>query len=292
MRKLFFLLLFLVSLNATESAETRVLTKLEQLMQQGAPLTFSRLHNDSRFEKEEKDFIGRMYEILFAIPSFLKSEHEQTESIPTLRKIADHFGVTVESIDLLLTVMAADRRVPSFFVRDQASKEITSLQLARIAGFIRKHEGGVQVTGWEGRPIPSFRIETFGDKTLSSANLAGTNILLYFWFTGCPPCVRITPHLKSLHEKYQGSNFKLIGLNADRVLGLTATDRDREDYQKRHGINFVNAHIDEATREAFGQVNVFPTLFAVNSEGVVTRHLINYQDWSTLDEAVRQLVEQ
>ncbi len=292
MRKSFFLLLFLVSLNATESAETRVLTKLNQMMQQGAPLTFSQLHNDSRFEKEEKDFIGRMYEIFFGIPAFLKSEHEQTRAIPTLRKIADHFGVTVESIDLLLTVMAADRRVPSFFVRDQTSKEITSLQLARIAGFIRKHEGQVKVTGWEGRPVPSFSVETFDGKTLSSADLAGTNMLLYFWFTGCPPCGRITPHLKSLHEKYQQSNFKLIGLNADRILGLTATDQNREDYQKRHEINFVNAHVDEATREAFGQVNVFPTLFAIDSKGAVARHLINYQDWSTLDETVGQLVEE
>ncbi len=80
-------------------------------------MTFSKLHNDSRFEKEEKDFIGRMYEIFFQIPGFLKSEHERTDAIPTLRRIADHFEVTDNSIDLLLTVMAADRRVPSFFVR-------------------------------------------------------------------------------------------------------------------------------------------------------------------------------
>ena len=73
---------------------------------------------------------------------------------------------------------------------------------------------------------------------------------------------------------------------------LTATDQNREDYQKRHEINFVNAHVDEATREAFGQVNVFPTLFAIDSKGAVARHLINYQDWSTLDETVGQLVEE
>jgi len=102
-------------------------------MQQGAPMTFSKLHNDSRFEKEEKDFIGRMYEIFFQIPGFLKSEHERTDAIPTLRRIADHFEVTDNSIDLLLTVMAADRRVPSFFVRDRTTKEITSLQPTRIA---------------------------------------------------------------------------------------------------------------------------------------------------------------
>ena len=292
MRKSFFLLLLLVSLNATESAETRVLSKLQQLMQQGAPLTFSKLHNDSRFEKQEKDFIGRMYEIFFKIPGFLKSEHKRTNAIPSLRQIADHFGVTSGSIDLLLTVMAADRRVPSFFVRDRTSKEITSLQLARIGGFISKHEGGVRVTGWEGQSIPAFSVETFDGQTLSSADLKGTNMLLYFWFTGCPPCGRITPHLKSLDEKYRESNFKLIGLNADRILGLTASDQDRENYLEKHGIQFANAHIDEATREAFGQVNVFPTLFAVNSKGAVSRHLINYQNWSTLDETVGQLVGQ
>ena len=200
--------------------------------------------------------------------------------------------MTSGSIDLLLTVMAADRRVPSFFVRDRTSKEITSLQLARIAGFISKHEGGVRVTGWEGQSIPAFSVETFDGQMLSSADLKGTNMLLYFWFTGCPPCGRITPHLKSLDEKHRESNFKLIGLNADRILGLTASDQDRENYLEKHGIQFDNAHVDEATREAFGQVNVFPTLFAVNSKGAVARHLINYQDWSTLDETVGQLVGQ
>ena len=292
MSKPFLVLLLLVSLNATESVETRVLSKLQQLMQQGAPLTFSKLHNDSRFEKEEKDFIGRMYEIFFKIPGFLKKEHERTNVIPALHQIADHFSVTPGSIDLLLTVMAADRRVPSFFVRDRTTKEITSLQLAPIAGFIRKHEGGVRVTGWEGQPMPPFSVKTFDGETLSSIDLEGTNMLLYFWFTGCPPCGRITPHLKSLDEKYRESNFKLIGLNADRILGLTASDQDRESYLENHGIQFANAHVDEATREAFGQVNVFPTLFAVDSRGAVARHLINYQDWSTLDEAVGQLVGQ
>ncbi len=292
MRKSFFLLLLLVSLNAAESTETRVLSKLQQLMREGAPLTFSKLHNDNRFEKEEKNFIGRMYEIFFKIPGFLKGEHERTNEIPTLRQIADHFAVTAGSIDLLLTVMAADRRVPSFFVRDRTTKEITSLQLTRIAGFIRKHERGVRVTGWEGQPIPPFSVKTFGGETLSFADLKGSNLLLYFWFTGCPPCGRISPHLKSLHEKYQQSNFKLIGLNADRILGLTASDQDRKSYLERHGILYTNAHVDQAIQETFGQVNVFPTLFAVDSKGVVTRHLINYQDWSTLDETVGQLVGQ
>lgn len=290
MNKLLYLLLFVVPLSAAKSVETRTLSKLNQMIQQGVPLTFSNLHNDSRFEKDEKDFIGQLYETFFKIPKFLTSEYKHSNTIPRIGQIADQFGLTVGSVDLLLTLMAEDRRVPSFFVRDPESREITSLQPAKIAGFISRHKDALRVTGWEGKSVPPFSVTTFDGETLTSADLRQTNMLLYFWFTGCPPCGRISPHLKSLHEKYQRSNFKMIGLNADRVLGLTATDQDRQDYLKKHGIQFVNAHVDETIRRAFGQVNVFPTIFAVNSKGVVTGHLINYQEWSTLDEAVGQLV--
>ncbi len=48
------------------------------------------------------------------------------------------------------------------------------------------------------------------DSLLQSADI----VVIDFWFTGCPPCVKATPELEALFEKYGSSRVKFYGLTA------------------------------------------------------------------------------
>lgn len=283
-------LILLLALGSPSSeVEKGVLTKIQVLLRQGTEVSFSQLQNDPHFDTEEKEFIGRLFEILFRIPALVKSELDRTGEPPTRMQIGEQFGVGVQSIELLLTVMEIDRRVPKMFDRNQAG-EITKVHRRGVAAFLQRHGNPVRVTGWEGKPAPGFDLLTLEGKKLSSESLRGSNALLYFWFTGCPPCSRISPILESLHQRYEDNQLRVVGLNADRILELTVNDRERIDYLRKHGVSFPNVHLTPAAQEAFGNVNVFPTLFLLDSSGTVVRRLINYQSQETMDQVVSELV--
>ena len=274
-----------------QTTEQKVLEGVQEMMRTQQEVIFSELYNDDRFSSEEKDFLGRLYEIFFQIPVFLKSELEITGEIPTRQQISTGFGISRQSADLLLAVMQTDPRMPSLFQLNTETGEIESLELENIDAFVARRGATVKVTQWVGEPVPPFELSSFQNETYRSQDLKGKNLLIYFWFTGCPPCIRIAPILQQLDRKYSDSNFQVIGFNADRILELEVTDQQRQDYLQDQGLRFVNLHVDRPTRQAFGNINVFPTLFFVDSDGTIFRHVINYLDREALESIVREFIK-
>ncbi len=291
MRKTILIFCLATPLFSQSSVETNVLKKVREMVQSEDKIIFSELYNSQRFSTAERTFLGRLYEVFFQIPHLLKSEYEQTGKAPTQQQIARSFGISRNSVDLLLTVMASDPRVPPLFARNPESKEIKSVNLQNIETFIHSHGDQSRMTDWERNPLPTFELTTFQGDRLHSADLQGKNVLLYFWFTGCPPCERIAPLLSQLDLQYASSNFQVIGFNADRVLGLPITDLERQEHLIRHKVGFLNTHLDHPTRQAFSNVNIYPTLFFVKPDGVIARHLVNFQNRDTLDRVIAQLTK-
>ncbi len=289
---LFILIPFWLSpLLAQSTAEENVLQSVRKMIEQDGTVIFSQLYNDDRYSSEERSFPGRLYEIFFQIPVFLKSEYESMGEIPTRIHIASGFGISPQAVDLLLTVMESDPRMPTLYERNSRSREIESLQLGNIEAFIQNRGSEVKVTQWEGQTLPECELTSFQNEKISSRDLAPKSVLLYFWFTGCPPCIRIAPTLADLDRQYSASNFQVIGINADQVMGINATDQQRKAYLQKGNIHFANVHLDQATWEAFGNINVFPTLFFVSSDGTIFRHMINYQDRETLESIIEALTQ-
>ena len=139
--------------------------------------------------------------------------------------------------------------------------------------------------------LPDFRLQTLHGNQLTRDQLTGKNALIYFWFTGCPPCVKIAPILAELSSKYPSSQIGFYGFNADDLLEIGTSNDSRLKYLRKQGIRFVNANLDSVAREAFGNIKVYPTLFLVNKQGKIVRHLVNFQTRATLIEAIEQTLE-
>jgi thiol-disulfide isomerase/thioredoxin len=261
------------------------------MLKEDGRVTFSKLYNNSEFSPEEQQYLGRLYEIIFAIPAYLRDYFQSSGKIPTTTEMAQHFGIGEQSVLLLLEVLESDSRVPDLYLREPKSGQITSLNMERIERFLERRGSKVRVTQWEGMSLPGFEVKTLENERLSNDQILGHNALLYFWFTGCPPCVRIAPILAELANEYQPSGFRFYGLNADDVLEIGTDNKARRTYLLKQGIHFLNANLNNATREAFGNVNVYPTLFFVNRNGIIVRHLVNFQTRATLVDVIKQMLE-
>ena len=85
--------------------------------------------------------------------------------------------------------------------------------------------------------------------------------------------------------------FRIVGLNADRVLELPYGDDERREYAAKQGLGFTLAHLTPAVQEAYGSVSVFPTFFFVDPKGTIVKQLVNQQDKATLEAAIRLALE-
>ena len=286
-------LALLTSLMQQPDAETRIINYLGDNLEPGQRVIISDLVNDVFTTPEERVALDSLYNTFFKIPMFLVQFQTSSGRVPTLQEISDQFVFDVDGqADVMLRIMEADPRIPSFFERDPTTGELTSLDVEPIRDhpqFGRAIER--TIAGWEGNSIPPFSIETFGGDSITSASLAGKAHMIYIWFTNCPPCVETAPLLVELYDQYRSAGFEIVAANADRLLELPYGDEVRHEYVEKLGIEFTTAYLSEEMQTDLGGITVFPTMFFVDREGVIVRHFMNFQEKGVLDEAIRAALD-
>jgi thiol-disulfide isomerase/thioredoxin len=256
----------------------------------GQPVVVSQLYNEVFTGPEERAALNRLFNTFFKMPLYVAQHQKAAGKPPTLAEISEQFRFEVPGqADVMLRIMESDPRMPKFLTRDAASGEITSVDVDAILAHPRFGKALERtITGWEGKPGPAFTTTTYDGQPFSSDSLVGKPHLVYFWFTGCPPCVRTSPLLAELDRAWAPKGFRIVALNADRALELPYSDANRAAYAEKHGWGFTLAHMTPEAQEAYGAVSVFPTMFFVDAEGTVVKQLVNFQERAVLEEAVRK----
>jgi thiol-disulfide isomerase/thioredoxin len=274
----------------SSSVETRIVDYLKANVTPGRPVVVSDLYNKVFKTPEERKALDRLYSTFFKIPMFIVQYNTATKKIPTLQELSEQFNFTVPGeADVILRIMQADPRVPKFIDRDPKTGEITKVDIEIIKAspqFSRVLER--TITGWEGKEAPPFSLTAYDGKPVTSAQVTGQPHLVYFWFTNCPPCVKTAPLLAELNNKYSKQGFKIVGVNADRVLELPYDDKVRSNYAKKYGFKFTLTHLNTETQQAYGGVTVFPTMFFVDKTGTIVKHFVNFQEKSALEGAIQE----
>lgn len=283
-------LISLLLLGAQPSdTEKRIVEYLKANVTPGKPVIVSTLYNDVFKTPEERKVLDRLFNTFFKIPMFIVQYNTATKKIPALQELSEQFQFNVPGqADVMLRIMESDPRVPKFLTRDPNTGEITNVDIAKIQAspqFGRVLERSI--TGWEGKPAPSFTISAYDGSSVTSEQLAGKPHMLYIWFTNCPPCVKTSPLLAELYNKYSSRGFRIIGANADKFLELPYDDSVRADYVNKIGIKFTTVHLNSAMQQAYGGVSVFPTMFFVDKNGTIVKHFVNFQDKAVLESAIQ-----
>ena len=293
MHKLIGVTLISLLFQQASPVETRIVEYLKANVTPGRPVVVSDLYNNVFKTPEEKKALERLYNTFFKIPMFIVQYNASSKKIPTLKEISEQFNFNVPGeADVILRIMEADPRVPRFIERNPKTGEITKVDIDKIKAspqFSRVIERSI--TGFEGKEAPAFSIAAYDGKPITSAQYAGQPHLMYFWFTNCPPCVKTSPILAELYNKYAPKGFKIVGANADKVLELPYDDKVRADYAKKYGFNFTLAHLDTSMQQNYGGVSVFPTMFFVDKNGTIVKHFVNFQEKATLEAAIQQTLK-
>jgi len=136
-------------------------------------------------------------------------------------------------------------------VNEQAAKEVKDVPIAKLDG------GTVKLADYQGKVL-----------------------VLDFWATYCPPCVKQAPQLAALNERYRDRGLAVVGLTSD-----PKEDQQKvEEFIKKAGINYTigydNSWLSGAflkgTEDDSGSPPI-PQLFVLARDGRVVEHLIGEQ---------------
>jgi thiol-disulfide isomerase/thioredoxin len=289
-----FLLLSGTIAYAQVDAETRVLQYVREHLRSGQPLVVTDLYNNVFTRPDERQALDKLYNAFFRIPLFVAQYQEKFGSPPTLKIISEQFDLRAPgAADVLLRVMESDPRVPRFLARDAGTGEITHVDVDMIQSDPRF--GQVlqrQLAGWEGKPAPLLDFRGIGGDTVSLAQLKGRVVLLYVWFTGCPPCMKETPDLVAIYHQLSARGFDVVGANADRFLGLSYDDATRLRYVQERKIEFPIVNWTRESDKAYGGISIYPTLFLIDRKGLVSHHWIGYVPPGELGRAIEAAVDE
>ena len=114
-----------------------------------------------------------------------------------------------------------------------------------------------------GKSIPQIEFQDINGKSYTSQGLLGKVVVLNFWFTSCPPCVKEMPELNQLVDKYKR--------NKDVVFIAFATDSKTRIDKFLTKRQFDYQIVSDAQPIAEGDFNVlyYPSHFIIDKKGVI-----------------------
>ncbi len=141
---------------------------------------------------------------------------------------------------------------------------------------------------YNGKPLPDFSLQDLKGKKHSLSDYKGKVVLLNFWATWCPPCVKEMPSMQRLQDKYQDQDFEILAVN----MGEDSTTI--EIFLQKMSVNFpVLLDSDGAILKQW-KIFAFPTTFLIDKEGNITYALFGGLEWDSPEAVVvvEELIQQ
>jgi len=117
---------------------------------------------------------------------------------------------------------------------------------------------------------PALSLQLVDGNKLDLTSLKGKAVLITFWATTCPACIKEMPHLVDLYAELKPRGLEIIGI---------AMPYDRPDYVmemvKRKKLPYpVAFDLKSEAVQSFGKVSLAPTTFLIDKQGQIVKKKI------------------
>jgi peroxiredoxin len=181
------------------------------------------------------------------------------------------------------------------YTPDPGAKEVKDLMASLMEGM-----GGGQLdamvgpegTGGEqgehpmvGKPAPNFTLPSLDGKDISLASLKGKTVILDFWATWCPPCVKGLPVLMGIVESRKADGVVLWAVD------LSETKSKVDAFLKKKGWNLSVLLDGKGKIAAQYKVGGIPHTVIIDPEGIVRSVEVGFGSKDATTKAVNGVID-
>jgi thiol-disulfide isomerase/thioredoxin len=139
---------------------------------------------------------------------------------------------------------------------------------------------------------PEWDLTLSGGKNLSAKDFDQKVLIVDFWASWCPPCLKEVPGFIELQKKYQHRGLVILGFSFDRTPEAhDACVRDR-------GLNYVSVYsqteegkqVVAEFEKSIGPITVLPTTLVIDRTGVIVFKHVGYGSTEDFEKVITPLI--
>lgn len=133
-------------------------------------------------------------------------------------------------------------------------------------------------------PAPAVTFTSIKGEKIATADLLGRVVLVNFWATDCPTCVKEMPKMVETYEKHRKAGFELIAvaMRHDPPNYVLA-------YTEKNALPFKVALDPMGTlAKAFDNVKLTPTTIVIDKGGNIVTRILGEPDFVKLDALIAE----
>lgn len=140
------------------------------------------------------------------------------------------------------------------------------------------------------KPLAEMSWTSFGGDVQKLKDYRGKVVVLDFWATNCPPCIKEIPHLLAI-QKANADSLQVIGLHV-------GDDEDRQkvpEFTTKLNITYPLAYPDDALVDfIFDGNSAIPQTAVFGRDGKLVKKIIGFSDeiQAELDQAIADAVKE
>jgi len=150
---------------------------------------------------------------------------------------------------------------------------------------------GIVWVGWLVQPhqaAPDEGFITLTGQAITLKQLRGKPVLVVFWASDCPSCLKEIPELRSLYQRYhhQGLEIIAVAMAYDPPSEVVAVSRAMQlPYPVALDLNSAHA-------KAFGDVQLTPSTFLINPKGMIEKKITGLFDKDEMQATIEQFLKE
>lgn len=134
-------------------------------------------------------------------------------------------------------------------------------------------------------PAPKVDLPLVDGRLLRAGEMDGKVVLVLFWATWCPTCVKELPELQRFYDAYRGKGFEIVGISLDNEAAEVT------DYFKEKGYTFpVAMRSAGGIKKGWGPVLATPQMVLIDRSGTVRMKHLGAIGFSGLEAQVVPLL--
>ena len=136
------------------------------------------------------------------------------------------------------------------------------------------------------KPAQEFAMKDIEGNIRHLSDWKGKVVLLNFWATWCPPCLKEIPDFIELQHKYKSADFQVIGIAVDDFDAVKA-------FATSHGMNYpvipAEAEAIELGQRYGNTIGALPYSVFINKNGDVTHTIVGELSKLTAEKILTSL---
>jgi peroxiredoxin len=139
-------------------------------------------------------------------------------------------------------------------------------------------------------PIPAsdFYLRDLNNKLVRLSDFKGKVVLLNFWATWCPPCLKEMPSMEKLYQSHKDKGLEIVAVSVD-----TASKAKVRAFVEKLGLTFPILHDRDSLISRLYNNPGVPSSYLIDKQGKLTYRVLGEYDWfsekakSTIDKLIQ-----